>query len=357
MHLFSYDCRSCRRLLRVDLPRWAEDHEVTLAVHYYDLGVRGTYDLLVAAGADFGRQDTDIPTLFVGKSVFGGEGEIAEGVPKELAHFRRDPARYREQAVRPFAGEHDTRAMRAEQFRALTTGIVMGAGLLDGLNPCAFTTLIFLISYLSLVGSSRRQILVTGGFFSAAVFLTYLLIGVLFFQFSRALLNTRWVSVLIHVLLLGVLAILAILSAADFFRCRKGRATEITLQLPDSLKARIRERIRKYARSRLGVSLAAFVLGVVIAGMELACTGQVYIPIVTMISEPRYRGAAVSYLIVYNVAFVVPLVAVFLLVAFGVTSERLGVLFTRHVALVKFGFTALFVAMAAIIVYNVIGLL
>ncbi len=47
-----------------------------------------------------------------------------------------------------------------------------------------------------------------------------------------------------------------------------------------------------------------------------------------------------------------PLVAVFLLAAFGLTSEKLAEVFKRHVAGVKLGFTVLFVLMALLIVYN-----
>jgi len=97
---------------------------------------------------------------------------------------------------------------------------------------------------------------------------------------------------------------------------------------------------------------ASFVLGVVIAAMELACTGQVYLPIVTMISEPRHRIAATFYLFSYNIAFIIPLVAVFGLATLGVGSDRMGVFFRRHMAAVKSGFVILFAAMAAMIVYN-----
>jgi cytochrome c biogenesis protein CcdA len=86
--------------------------------------------------------------------------------------------------------------------------------------------------------------------------------------------------------------------------------------------------------------------------MELTCTGQVYFPIVTMISEPRYRIAAIMYLFSYNVAFIVPLVIVFLLATFGVTSERMGAFFRRRIALVKFGLAVLFIAMAIMIIVN-----
>jgi cytochrome c biogenesis protein CcdA len=156
----------------------------------------------------------------------------------------------------------------------------------------------------------------------------------------------------VNSLLLVVVAVLAGLSVVDFIRCLKGRVMDITLQLPGFLKGRIRERIRDFSKNRIAMPAAAFVLGAVIAGMELACTGQVYIPIVTMISEPRYRIAATSYLISYNVAFITPLAAVFLLATFGVTSEHMAELFKRHVAAVKLGLAVLFAAMAMMVIYN-----
>ena len=63
---------------------------------------------------------------------------------------------------------------------------VAAAGLLDGVNPCAFTTLIFLLASLALAGRGRREVLAIGAFFSLAVFLTYLAIGLGFFAALRA---------------------------------------------------------------------------------------------------------------------------------------------------------------------------
>jgi cytochrome c biogenesis protein CcdA len=78
----------------------------------------------------------------------------------------------------------------------------------------------------------------------------------------------------------------------------------------------------------------------------------VYFSIATMISEPRYRIAATMYLFSYNVAFIIPLVVVFLLATFGITSEQMGAFFRRHVAMVKLGLAVLFIAMAITIIVN-----
>ena len=126
----------------------------------------------------------------------------------------------------------------------------------------------------------------------------------------------------------------------------------MTLQLPTFLKKGIHEKIRDFAKYKTAVVGASFLLGVVIAAMELTCTGQVYIPIVTMIAEPQHRVMAILYLFMYNVAFIIPLAVVFLLVAFGLTSEKLANTFKRHIASVKLSFAILFTLMALLIVYN-----
>lgn len=352
LYFFSSDCEYCRQLLKYDLPRLANENNIALAILYFNLGIEGTYDLFLNAGADFGRQGVDIPAVFIGRSVFGGEAEIGKNLPAELAKFRKDPQSYLEQMITPFTRTHDTATAKEEAFNSLTYGIVLIAGLLDGINPCAFTTVIFLISYLSLVGGTRRQLFITGGIFTLAVFITYLAIGLAFFNFVKLILREQIIANIINLILLLVVAALAVFSLVDFVRCLQGRVADITLQLPDFLKGKIREKIRNFARNKAAVTGASFVLGVVIAGMELTCTGQVYFPIVTMISEPRYRIAATMYLFSYNVAFIIPLVGVFLLAAFGITSERMGMFFRRHIAMVKLGLTVLFVVMAIMIIIN-----
>lgn len=352
LYLFSYECAYCRKLLAMELPLLARKYNVTLRVFYYDLGRQGTYHLFLNAGAEFGRQNSDIPAIFIGNSVLGGESEIKRMLSKQIESFLENPELYKENMVTPFKETHDTRSIGERSFNALTTGIVLGAGLLDGINPCAFTTIIFLISYLSLVGASRKRMLYTGGAFTAAVFITYFVIGLVFFNAAKFILRDQNIVTIVNLLLLLLVAVLAVLSLIDFAKCRKGKAAEMTLQLPGFLKKGIHEKIRNFAKYKTAMVGASFLLGVVIAAMELTCTGQVYIPIVTMIAEPQYRVMAIFYLFLYNIAFIIPLAAVFLLVAFGLTSEKLTSIFKRHIAGVKLGFAILFILMGLMIIYN-----
>ncbi len=351
--LFSHNCTYCQRLLNHKLPQLAMKAGVPLRVHYFDFtSHEKIYDLFLSNGAAIGRQDSQIPAIFIGSTVLGGKHEIENRLPEELDKYRQNPAAYPKRSGRYAKGDYDTTRMRENEFEALTLGIVFGAGLLDGINPCAFTTLIFLISYLSYAGHSRREMVMTGSAYSLAIFLTYFIIGVCFFQLADWMQNIKPLSFFVNGLLGTVVAVLAIISFMDFLRCMKGKSTQMTLQLPGFLKKGIHGRIRIFARQKSVLFASAFVLGVIIAGMELACTGQVYLPIVTMISEPRYRLDAFFYLIFYNLMFITPVLVVFILSVLGISSKSIERYFRRRVGFVKLGLSVVFVFMSGIMFYN-----
>jgi hypothetical protein len=110
--------------------------------------------------------------------------------------------------------------------------------------------------------------------------------------------------------------VLAVLSFVDFLKARKGRIEEMTLRLPDRLKNQARAVVRRGQRMSAYV-LGAFVTGLLVSLLELACTGQLYLPtIVFVVSVPALRARAMAYLLLYNLAFILPLGVVFALTYF-----------------------------------------
>jgi len=185
-----------------------------------------------------------------------------------------------------------------------------------------------------------------GAAFALGVFLTYLLVGVGLLKAVQSLpfFSTlgRWVYLLTAVLCV----ILAILTFRDFLKARKGQASEMTLKLPLSLRRLINRVIREGAQTRAFV-LVAFVTGFIVSLIELACTGQVYLPtIVFVLSVPELASKAFLYLLLYCIMFILPLVLVFVIVYFGATSEQLSSLVGRHTATVKLLTGLLFVGLA-----------
>ena len=239
----------------------------------------------------------------------------------------------------------EAEANLVERFKSFGVLTVLGAGLLDGLNPCAFATLIFFISYLAFSGRSGRDILLVGIAFALGVFLTYLLVGVGLLKVVQSLsfftALGRWVYLITALLCM----VLATLTFRDFFKAREGQPTEMTLKLPMTLRRRIHKVIREGSQVRAFVAMALFT-GFVVSLLELACTGQVYLPtIMFVMSVPELAAQAFLYLVLYCLMFILPLIVVFVLSYFGTTSEQLGQFINRHTASIKLATGLLFVAL------------
>ncbi len=235
----------------------------------------------------------------------------------------------------------------AERYQSLTLPVVIGAGLLDGVNPCAFATIIFFLSYLQIARRSKREMLLTGAAFILGVFLAYLAAGLLLYK-ALATLHERFAGIQnwLNPLFAALALVAALLSFRDALRARRGRMDEMTLQLPSFLKDRIRGVIRTGVRARRFV-IAAFFTGVAISFLELACTGQVYAPIVYQIQQGKLD--AVAMLVIYNLAFISPLVVIFLLAYGGLRSESLIQFQKKHTFAVKIALGILFLLLGVFI--------
>jgi cytochrome c biogenesis protein CcdA/glutaredoxin len=243
-----------------------------------------------------------------------------------------------------------------ERFKSFGVFTVAFAGLVDGLNPCAFATLAFFVSYLTLSGRKGREVLVVGAAFTLGVFLVYLVVGLGFYKVLDLLgdlLTTvgRWVYGLTALLC----AVLAVFSFLDFLKARRGEIGDMALNLPHGLRMRINAMIRKGHRSQAFV-VGTFATGVAVSFLELACTGQVYLPtIIFVVSQPALRVRALLFLVLYNLLFILPLVVVFILVYYGTGSKQLTRFLQRRAAVVKLGMALLFAALATWLAVSVVG--
>jgi thiol-disulfide isomerase/thioredoxin len=241
-----------------------------------------------------------------------------------------------------------------QRFKSLGILTIVSAGLLDGINPCAFATLIFFISYLSLVGRKRREIFYVGIGYSGAVFVTYLLIGFGILSFIQRLSFLPLFSRIVYILTIVFAVILGILSLYDFVRLKQGRPSEMKLQLPDFLKKRIHRTIREESKSTR-YFLAALSAGFVVSLLEFTCTGQVYLPTILFVTNiPSLKTSAISYLLLYNFMFIIPLLIIFGIVYWGVTSEQLAFFLQKRASSIKFYTSLLFFALAGILILSLI---
>jgi cytochrome c biogenesis protein CcdA len=93
---------------------------------------------------------------------------------------------------------------------------------------------------------------------------------------------------------------------------------------------------------------SSLVLGFTVSLFELACTGQVYFPTLVYLHQVRRDAGSLSYLLLYNFAFILPLLVVFALSYWGISSQRLGRWVQGSMKPVKLLLTALFLGLAVL---------
>ena len=307
-----------------------------------------SFNSMVMALEHYKRKDTPNLVVFAGDVVLGND-EINQNldrtVSKLLAEGKSTPD------FKQFGGASNEEIRKLYSNRA-TLGVIIATGLFDGLNPCAFATVILFVSMLAGIGRDKRTILAVGISFIIAVFLTYYALGALFFEIMGAMegsasiifksiaLAIKWISLLMVV-------VAGILSLIDAYRAlRSGGRDKMLLVLPEKLKNKIRKRLRITAHSG-SLIIGAFGSGIIISFLEAACTGQTYMPIISaLVADNTTASKGYWLLLIYNILFIIPLLAVFFAVFFGITSEQIGNLARKKVWITKTLLGVMFLAIA-----------
>ena len=225
------------------------------------------------------------------------------------------------------------------------------AGLLDGINPCAFATIIFFVSYLLFLGRKRRDIVLMAISFIAAVFIAYFLIGVGAYSLLKYLTGYDIIGRIIF-LSFGIIAfVLGILSLRDYFYARYGQLDKMILQLPLGIKQRIHRDIKERTAAS-GIVLGSFIAGLLISFLEFGCTGQIYLPTITfMISKAGWQFRPLLSLVLYNIMFIFPLMF-FALMAIIFTTPRITKTLSARIPVIKMLTAILFFTLGVLLILS-----
>jgi hypothetical protein len=187
---WSENCSHCHAVIAETLPPLQERYGSQLDVRIVEVSDPTRYELWLAAIETFQvpPERVAVPMLVIGDEGLVGEEVHARSLEALIARHTATGA----EAV--WEGREATQSEVAssissivERFRSFGLLTVLVAGLVDGLNPCAFATIVFFISYLAFVGRRRREVLAVGVAFTAGVFLTYLGVGAGLLRFLATL--------------------------------------------------------------------------------------------------------------------------------------------------------------------------
>jgi len=313
------------------------------------------------------------PSIFIGKDYLP-PGEITESKVEALIHkYKRvsadvasDKSQMPESAPTLTVSSEETKKAEesiVERFKSFGVLAILLAGSIEGMNPCALATLVFFISYLTMVGSKQREILYVGLGFSGIGFITHLSLGLGILSFIKHLSFLPLFSQIVYLITFVFAFLLGIFSLYDYIQLKKGRPSKMKLQVPDSLKRRIHRIIRVRSDglevNREGTPvrflLAAVVIGFIVTLLQSTCTSQVYLPTILFVTNiPSLRGSAVLYLILYNLVYILPLLVIFGIVYWGVTSEQLSFFLQKRASTIKLLTAAFFFALAGILILTLI---
>jgi hypothetical protein len=213
------------------------------------------------------------------------------------------------------------------------------------------------MSFLAFVGYKRKQMFILGSFFILAVFITYLLIGFGLFEFFRQLEIFSFLAKVIYYLTAILALVLGVMSFYDYLVYKKTKDPEsVSLKLPEIIKQRIHSAIRQKTDRRVDPSLAkgswlklafaALSCGFIVSILESVCTGQMYLPtIIYILGVEHLRFKALLFLALYNLMFILPLVIIFIMALWGMTSETFARIAKNHLAKIKIATSAIFLGL------------
>ncbi len=229
-----------------------------------------------------------------------------------------------------------------------TLPAIILSGVVDGFNPCSFAIMISLAGILAIGGRKRKARIIGGLSFCLGSFATYMLTGLGLLQALKALRGLRVVHDIVIAILALTLLVLSFLSFRDALRFRKIPVfSVVTLKLPEGVKNLIRQ-IAMSSWSGPAVALAGFGCAFLVTLLDALCTGQVYVPVLALISREPSAWRSFALLAIYNLAFISPLVAVFILASKTTDAFQMAKWSSRNVIPAKIALGVVFALLAAL---------
>lgn len=184
-----------------------------------------------------------------------------------------------------------------ESGKRLSSGLVLSAGLLDGLNPCAFAVFLFLLAFLWVSRKAARRQVMLAAIYITSIFAVYFLVGMGLLRGFSWLGQTHWLARATA----GGSFVFGLLGVVGYFRPGLARWRP-------GLSPATWDRIRaNLVRGAFPTTLAA---GVLVGLCTLPCSGFIYVAVAALLAVEGSRGSGLFHLALYNLAYITPLLVI-----------------------------------------------
>lgn len=341
-YLYVPACESCARVEAV-LSALPESVQVTrgtyaftsqVAVRRLDISKETGAALALFERYGVPDQDRVAPIVFLPGRYFAGAEKIETQLPA---------------AIRTGLGVGIIAEAGVAEMPEFTVLGAILAGLTGGLNPCALSMLLLFLSLLIAgEGPSGRY----AALFLGSKFVTYLLIGTVLLGVFQ-MFNPTWLVPATKGILTVVSILLIALNIRDAIAAHRERYGEIRNQLPKGMRRFLHQRMQLSLGQKRAVSGGIVLLGVLVAGGEFLCAGQVYLALLlAALQSGAETVRTFGVLVVYCAAFLLPSAVLCFAVLRGKAALTVSQWLLKRMAAIKV-LTA--VMLALILAYTWLG--
>ena len=225
----------------------------------------------------------------------------------------------------------------------LSLPVVLVAGLLAGFNPCLLAVMAFLASLTLSSKGNRTELLKIVGGFCAGIFVMFMVVGMGLLGVIKQQPEIKDTITLLLVVLVGLLGLWHFYDAYHLkVHDRSSFKTSGSfLQLVDGIEHR-------------NTIMVSFLAGAMFSLIKAPCVGAVYFAILdVLITQGKIADGAI-YLCFYNLGVILPVLILGIMLAFGLSPERVNDIREKRRIEIRLVTGAVLVLLAVLIYFNVI---
>ncbi len=228
-------------------------------------------------------------------------------------------------------------------FYSLNILKVFLLALLNGINPCSISMLLFLIM---LLGNKIKVIIKVSIGFCIGKILTFILLGSICFKFINKI-SSSWILIFLNVFFALIFLYLAILNLADYFNIKKNLGWKIRAQLPAKFRRFNNKVMKGFSEKLLNsklIILFSIVLGSLMACSEFLCSGQIYLSVIVTVIQTSTTSIMQGfiYLVIYSFSYMIPIICIIVFIIKGKKVFEISGFFSKNLEKIKLTHSILF---------------
>lgn len=230
-------------------------------------------------------------------------------------------------------------------------------GILNGFNPCALSMLLLM---LSLIITRKISVMKIGFLYILGRVIGYFALGTIFYSIFDFLTGQLFVKLKLGMNMVVVLLLLglAIVSFLDFLHLRQGDYGKVKNRLSTGFRKFNKQMIEKATNKNTTDYISGLMVlaGVIVAGGEFLCTGQIYMATIVywLNTSSGFNAAMMMNFMMYILSLMIPSIVIILIISKSKKIFEVSEIVRRNMPMIKLAYALYFLLMAVYIGYTII---